>query len=63
MDSIWYGVEDKILEEQTRRVVLNLERSDAVVDEVITVFKDYPIGDLDEIILITKEQTIIHIYP
>ena len=61
--SIWDGVNEKIVQGQTRRVVLNLERSDAVVDDVITVFKDYPIDDLDEIILITKDQTIIHIYP
>jgi hypothetical protein len=62
-DKIWYGVEKKILEGQTRRVVLNLERSDAAIDDVINVFKNDPITDLDEIILITKEQTIIHIYP
>jgi hypothetical protein len=63
-NKIWVGVEDKILNEQTRRVVVNLERSDAVVDdELLTIFKESPIEDLDEVILITKDQTIIHIYP
>jgi hypothetical protein len=63
VDKIWTGVKDKIIKGQTRRVVLNLERSDATVDELLTLFKDSPIEDLDEVILITKDQTIIQLYP
>lgn len=63
-NKIWVGVKDKILKEQTRRVIINLERSDVVVDdELLTIFKEYPIDDLDEVILITKEQDIIQLYP
>jgi hypothetical protein len=63
-NKIWVGVQDKILNEQTRRVVVNLERSDVVVDdELLNVFKNSPIEDLDEVILITKDQAIIQIYP
>jgi hypothetical protein len=62
-DKIWVAIQRKIGNGQTRRIVLNLERSEASVAELRTYFIENPMQDLDEIILITKEQSIIHIYP
>ena len=61
--SIWEGVWEKIEAAQTRRIVLNLARSEASVEQLRDVFNQHPIDDLDEIILIAKNQTIVELYP
>ncbi|MFD0589129.1 hypothetical protein ACFQZE_14095 [Paenibacillus sp. GCM10027627] len=53
----------KIREGQTRRVVLNLGDWDGDINELKKQFNDWPVKNLDEVIVITKDKTIIHLLP
>ena len=56
------NIEKKILEEQTERIVLNLNDSAVELDKLTKQLKDYPIQGLKEI-LIVKNNQIIPFYP
>ncbi|WP_134687048.1 CdiA C-terminal domain-containing protein [Brevibacillus migulae] len=53
----------KINKGQTRRIVLNLGDWNGDVGELQKQFRDWPIQNLDEVIVITKDKSITHILP
>jgi Contact-dependent growth inhibition CdiA C-terminal domain len=61
----WSVVEEKILKDQTDRVVINLDTPDAqvILDDVRRQFQDYPLPGLVEVKAIAPGGAIIDIYP
>ncbi|AXO81858.1 hypothetical protein DZC78_10160 [Olleya aquimaris] len=55
---IWSEVEDKILKEQTKRVIINLKNWKGDVSILKKQFTDWNIKGLEEVIYITKEGQI-----
>lgn len=57
-------IEEKVIEKgQANRVVLNLKDWNGNIDEIVGQLTKYPIEGLDEVIVITKENKVISIYP
>jgi len=48
---------------QARRIVLNLADSMADLSELKTQFRNYPVPNLEEVIAITREGEIVHLWP
>ena len=65
--NIWDRVEGKVNPEnkapQARRIVLNLADSTVELSELRAQFRNYPMKNLDEVIAITREGEIVHIWP
>ncbi|MBO0930513.1 CdiA C-terminal domain-containing protein [Fibrella aquatilis] len=62
--SIWNRVEEKVVvNEQTKRVVLNLEDWKGDVNALKKQFADWPMEGLEEVIIITKDGSVQHIFP
>lgn len=60
--AIWSSIRDKIEEEQTQRVVLNLDDSDADTKALFKQFSEYPISNLEEVIIV-KRGSVFHLLP
>ncbi len=60
--AIWSGVKEKIEEEQTQRVVLNLDDSAVDIQELSNQFNKYPILNLEEVIIV-KKGSVFHLLP
>ncbi|MGE4513886.1 MAG: hypothetical protein AB7E26_08770 [Chryseobacterium sp.] len=56
--NIWSSIEDKVLKEQTKRIVLNLKIWEGDVAKLQSQFSEWAIEGLDEVIYITKEGKI-----
>ncbi|BFH64632.1 CdiA C-terminal domain-containing protein [Paenibacillus azoreducens] len=48
---------------QTRRIVLNLRDWNGDVNELKKQFIEWPIENLDEVIVVTKDKKVIHLIP
>ena len=64
---IWTTLEEKIFDpktgkKQADRFVVNMNDSKLTLEEMTKQFKDYPLKDLKEIILI-KDNKVIHFFP
>jgi len=57
------GIAEKIEEQQTERVVLNLKDSPVGLDAMRAQLHDWPIEGLKEVIAIDKLGNILHLYP
>lgn len=60
--NIWKEVVRKVDEEQTERVVLNLDDSPVDLDALTAQFAAWPIEGLQEVLVVRGEQ-VIHFYP
>ncbi|WAL69649.1 hypothetical protein ORV05_07820 [Amycolatopsis cynarae] len=56
-------MEEKVVDGQTDRIVLNLSDSSADAAAIRTQLHDWPIEGLKEVIAIDRQGTILHIYP
>ncbi|QQQ80561.1 hypothetical protein IOD16_14710 [Saccharothrix sp. 6-C] len=56
-------IEEKVLDGQTERVVVNLRDSSVDVDRLRTQMHDWPIPGLKEVIAIDKSGNVVHLYP
>jgi hypothetical protein len=61
--NIWDRVREKVDLKQTNRVVLNLEDWSGDVAALKKQFADWPIEGLEEVIIITKQGSVQHIFP
>lgn len=59
--NIWSSIEKKIVEEQTKRIILNLKIWEGDILKLQKQFSDWAIEGLEEIIYITKEGKINHL--
>jgi Contact-dependent growth inhibition CdiA C-terminal domain len=59
---VWLFVKNKISELIFDRFVVNMNESKLTMEQMTKQFKDYPIQDLKEIILI-REGKVIHLFP
>ncbi|MCG7376409.1 hypothetical protein MH215_05345 [Paenibacillus sp. ACRSA] len=53
----------KIKKGQTRRIVLNLGDWNGDINELKQQFTEWPIMNLDEVIVVTKDKNVIHLIP
>ena len=60
--AIWSSVTEKIEEEQTQRIILNLDDSSVDMQALRDQFNNYPIPNLKEVIII-KQGQISHLLP
>jgi hypothetical protein len=60
--SIWTTVQQKVVSEQTRRIVLNLSEGGADLNKLKAQFDQWPIEDLEQIIVV-KGSTVIRFWP
>ena len=61
--SIWSHVKEKIDEEQTERVVLNLADSPVDLGAMRAQLHEWPINGLKEVISIDRQGNILHLFP
>ena len=60
--AIWSSVSEKIEQKQTQRIILNLDNSSVSTQALRDQFSQYPIPNLEEIIII-KQGQIVHFLP
>jgi hypothetical protein len=61
--SIWSAVKEKVENDQTDRVVVNLGDSDADLGALRSQFNDWPVSNLKEVMVIDRAGNIVHLYP
>ncbi|XYH96923.1 hypothetical protein ACMHYB_55655 [Sorangium sp. So ce1128] len=61
--SIATTLREKIEKKQARRFVLDMRRNNLSISQVIEQFTNYPIAQLEEIIVITKDGDVVPIWP
>lgn len=60
------GIQKKVEAGQTNRIVLNLDDwhgGGGNIDDLVNQLNDWPIKDLEEVIVINHYHEVIHIYP
>lgn len=60
------GIQKKVETGQTNRIVLNLDDwhgGGGNIDDLVNQLNDWPIKDLEEVIVINHYHEVIHIYP
>jgi hypothetical protein len=62
-DAIWNEVKKKILEGQADRIIINLEGNAADLGALRTVFANYPIRGLQELLLVVEGGGVAHLWP
>jgi hypothetical protein len=63
-NNIWYGVKEKVSEGQADRIVLTLQGNPSVdLGALSSVFRNYPMLGLKELILVTPEGGVAHLWP
>ncbi|ROO52697.1 hypothetical protein EDC02_7637 [Micromonospora sp. Llam0] len=60
---VWTGVQEKVIDGQTQRVVLNLQDWRGDLDALHQQFNNWPINGLKEMVAISPAGTTIQIVP
>ncbi len=63
MRGIWSEVDSKIKDEQTQRVVVNLQDWRGSLPDLRRQFQDWPIENLKEVKVITPDGDIVQLTP
>jgi hypothetical protein len=62
-DKIWWQMKEKVDEGQTKRLVLNLGRTDVDVGALRNALVNAPIRGLKEVLIVTREGGIAQLWP